>query len=161
MKFLLLLVLPLVCFSQTQYSEIVKGSTTETDTLLTFTGTGADTSRAYALCKNTSFRADVTTSNDSTKIDCYPIFTDDPYRGYTRYTYPRDISSLTGWTNLWGLVDSTDFVDLDDNGVQGGQPILLDGPALFVAFVCKGTNDNEKANPTSVKITLTQDCEEQ
>ncbi len=160
MRLLLLLVLPIVCFSQTQYSEIVKGSTTETDTLLALLGTGADTSRAYALCKNTTFRVDVTTSNDSTQLDCYPIFTDTPYRGYSRPTQPRGIDGLNSWTNTWGLVDSTDFVDVDDNGVQFGQPILLDSPALFVCFVCKGKSDNEKVDSTKVKVTLTQDCEE-
>lgn len=162
MRVLLLLLLPLVCFSQTQYSEIVKGSSTETDTLLAILATGADTSRWYPLCQNTSFRADVTTANDSTSLECYPIFTDQPYQGYRRETYPRAISSLTNSlaTNTWGLVDSTDFVDLDDNGVQGGQPILLDGPALFVAFVVAGKADNEKVDSTKVKITLTQDCED-
>lgn len=159
MRILFLLLLPLVAFSQTQYSEILKGSSTLTDTLLTFTGTGADTSAPFVVCKNMAFRGDATTANDSTSIVIYPIFSDTPYRGYTRETYPRDVSNVTDWTPITGLVDSTDFSVIDDNGVQPLQPLLFDGPVMFGRIVCAGKADNEKANPTSVKVTITKDCE--
>lgn len=160
MRLLLLLLFPLVAFSQTQYSEILKGSSTETDTLLTFTGTSADTSAPFVLCGSTSFRADVTTTNDSTSVNCYPIFSDTPYEGYRKRTSPRSFTGPTDYTHTWGLVDSTDFPIIDDNGLQAGQPIPLDGPVLYARIVCKGKNDNEKANATSVKVTITQDCED-
>lgn len=160
MRLLPLLLLPVIALAQTQYSEIVKGSSTQTDTLLTFTGVGADTSSAYTLCPNTSFQPDVTTSNDSTEVLVYPIFSNTAHEGYRRRTPAREPESATNFTSTWGTVDSTDFLTIDDNGVQLGQEILLSSPCLFVKFVAVGTGDNELANPTSVKITLTQDCEE-
>lgn len=155
---LALLLLPVFAFSQTQYSEIVKGSSTQTDTLLTFTGTGADTSIAYVLCPNSSFRPDVTTSNDSTNLVVYPIFSDTPHEGYKRRTPAREPDSATDFTNTVGSVDSSSWLTIDDNNVQACQPISLDGPALFVKFVAAGFTGNELSTATSVKVTLTQDC---
>ena len=160
MRVLLLLLLPLVAFSQTQYSEILKWSSTSTDTLGTFTGTGGDTSATIVLCKNTSFQADVTTSNDSTNVTGYWQFSTSAYQGYTKLSYPRAVSGATDWTSTVGLVDSTDWTLLDDNAVQNIQPILLDGPVLFARYIVKGNTGNELSTATKIKVTITQDCED-
>lgn len=146
-------------YALTTTSEVVCWGSASADSLASFTTTNDDTSLAYKVTPDMSFRFQVTSSNDSTNIVVYPIFSDYPYGTLfepQKQTGPRSTKiPVATFTDIWAESDSADYDETTANGWGDGQDMSVSSPAMWVKFVAAGLTDNDKGAATTVKVILT------
>ena len=137
-------------------SRLVKWSTTITDTLFSFVAASAETSQAYVVTPDMSFQVNVNSSNDSTNLYVYPIFSSRPFVRYDNVqTAVAPFSAATAtFVNTWATTDSADFAVITANGYSAGIDGSIASPGLFVKFVAAGDADNETVTATTGEIIM-------